>query len=50
LALARAGPFTADKVNMHAWTNMAAISEFLPVQLETREDDGFTGVKVARFD
>jgi RNA 3'-terminal phosphate cyclase (ATP) len=47
LALAGAGSFTAEKINMHARTNIAVISEFLPVRFETREEDGFTQVQVA---
>ena len=33
LALAGAGSFTAEKINMHARTNMKIISEFLPVRV-----------------
>jgi RNA 3'-terminal phosphate cyclase (ATP) len=47
LALAGAGSFTAEKINMHARTNMKVISEFLPVRFETREEDRFTMVQVA---
>jgi RNA 3'-terminal phosphate cyclase (ATP) len=47
LALAGAGSFTAEKINMHARTNMAVISQFLPVQFEIREEVGFTSVNVA---
>src|SRR5258705_766336 len=47
LALAGAGSFTADKINMHARTNMKIISEFLPVRFELREAEGFTCVNVA---
>ena len=47
LALARSGSFTAQKINMHARTNMTVISEFLPVRFETRDEDGFTRVQVA---
>jgi len=47
LALAGAGSFTAEKINMHARTNMTVISEFLPVRFETREADGFTSVNLA---
>lgn len=46
IALAGAGSFTAEKINMHALTNMAVIAEFLPVQFKTREEDGFTRVEV----
>ena len=43
LALAGAGSFTAEKINMHARTNMKIISEFLPVQwFELCEAEGFT--------
>jgi RNA 3'-terminal phosphate cyclase (ATP) len=47
IALAGAGSFTAEKINMHARTNMAVISEFLPVRFETCEEDGFTRVTLA---
>jgi RNA 3'-terminal phosphate cyclase (ATP) len=47
LALAGAGSFTAQKINMHARTNMAVIASFLPVRFETREEDGFTTIEVA---
>jgi RNA 3'-terminal phosphate cyclase (ATP) len=47
LALAGAGSFTAEKINMHARTNMTIISEFLPVRFEIRAEDGFTCVNVA---
>jgi RNA 3'-terminal phosphate cyclase (ATP) len=47
LALAGSGSFTAQKINMHARTNMTVISEFLPVRFETREMEGFTSVTVA---
>jgi RNA 3'-terminal phosphate cyclase (ATP) len=47
LALAGSGSFTAQKINMHARTNMTVISEFLPVRFETRDEDGFTRVQVA---
>jgi RNA 3'-terminal phosphate cyclase (ATP) len=47
LALAGSGSFTATKINMHARTNMAVISQFLPVQFETRKEDGFISVWVA---
>ena len=46
LALAGAGFFTAEKINMHARTNMAVISEFLAVRFETREEHGFTSVNL----
>ena len=47
LALAGSGSFTAQKINLHARTNMAVISEFLPARFETREEDGFTSVTLA---
>jgi RNA 3'-terminal phosphate cyclase (ATP) len=47
IALAGAGSFTAEKINMHARTNIAVISKFLPVRFETREEDGFTRVNLA---
>ena len=46
-ALAGNGSFTAQKINRHARTNMAVISEFLPVRFDLREDEGFTRVDVA---
>jgi RNA 3'-terminal phosphate cyclase (ATP) len=46
LALAGAGSFTAEKINMHARTNMAVIAEFLPVRFEIREEGGYTQVEV----
>jgi RNA 3'-terminal phosphate cyclase len=36
--------FTAPKINMHARTNMAVISAFLPIRFETREEEGVTRV------
>jgi RNA 3'-terminal phosphate cyclase (ATP) len=48
LALAGAGSFTAEKINMHARTNMAVIAEFLPVRFETREEDGLERIEVAQ--
>ena len=47
LGLAAAGSFTAEKINMHARTNMSVISEFLPVRFETSQEDHFTRVSVA---
>jgi RNA 3'-terminal phosphate cyclase (ATP) len=46
-ALAGAGSFTAQKINMHARTNMSVISQFLSVKFETGVGDGFTRVGVA---
>jgi RNA 3'-terminal phosphate cyclase (ATP) len=48
LALAGEGSFTAQKINLHARTNMKVISEFLPIRFETREEEGFTRVEVTR--
>ena len=48
LALAGKGSFTAQKIDMHARTNMKVIAEFLPVQFELEEQDGLTVVRVAR--
>ena len=48
LAFAGKGSFTAQKINMHAQTNMAVIAEFLPVRFETREEDGLTRIEVAQ--
>ena len=47
LALAGAGSFTGQKINMHAKTNMEVVSEFLPVRFETQEEDGFTRVNLS---
>ena len=47
MALAGAGSFTAEKINLHARTNMAVIAEFLPVRFETSEEDGFARIEVA---
>ena len=46
LALAGAGSFTAEKINMHARTNMKVIAEFLPVRFQICEEEGFTRVEV----
>lgn len=46
LALAGEGSFTAQKINMHARTNMTVISEFLPVRFDLREDEELTTVNV----
>jgi RNA 3'-terminal phosphate cyclase (ATP) len=46
MALAGAGSFTAETINMHARTNMAVISQFLPVRFETKEEERFTRVEV----
>jgi RNA 3'-terminal phosphate cyclase (ATP) len=46
LALAGAGSFTAEKINMHARTNMAVISEFLPVRFDVQREADFTRVRV----
>jgi len=47
-ALAGKGSFTAQKINMHARTNMAVISEFLRVRFEIREEEEFKRVEVAQ--
>jgi RNA 3'-terminal phosphate cyclase (ATP) len=47
LALAGKGSFTAQQINMHARTNIAVISEFLPVRFDLREQEGLTRVDVA---
>jgi RNA 3'-terminal phosphate cyclase (ATP) len=46
LALAGKGSFTAQKINLHARTNMAVISEFLPVKFDLRQDEGLVWVDV----
>src|SRR5204863_7403987 len=48
LALAGAGSFTAEKLNLHARTNMKVIEQFLPVRFDTRQEEGFTHVEVIR--
>ena len=47
LALAGRGSFTARKINMHARTNMAVITEFLPVRFDVQPEADFTRVCVA---
>jgi RNA 3'-terminal phosphate cyclase (ATP) len=47
MALAGGGSFTAQKLNMHARTNMSVISEFLPVKFEASEEEHFTRVRVS---
>jgi len=46
MALAGAGAFTASKLNLHATTNMAVISKFLPVRFQTEEGEGWINVRV----
>lgn len=46
LALAGEGSFTALKLNPHARTNMAVISQFLPVKFTVEECDRFLRVVV----
>ena len=46
LALAGKGSFTAQKINLHARTNMAVISEFLPVRFDLCEGEGLVRVDV----
>ncbi len=47
IALAGAGSFTAQKINAHSRTNMAVISEFLPVRFDVQPEADFTRVRVA---
>ncbi|PWT88964.1 MAG: RNA 3'-terminal phosphate cyclase [Proteobacteria bacterium] len=47
MALAGAGSFTAQKVNLHAQTNMSVIGKFMSVRFETREEEGYVVVEVA---
>ncbi len=47
LALAGAGSFTAQKINMHARTNMEVVCKFLPVRFETQEKDGYKRVNLS---
>ena len=44
LALAGEGSFTAQKINPHARTNMAVISEFLPVRFDLLEEEDFVRI------
>lgn len=46
LALAGAGSFTAQKINLHARTSMEVISHFLPVRFVTLEEPRFIRVNV----
>jgi RNA 3'-terminal phosphate cyclase (ATP) len=46
LALAGKGSFTAQKINLHARTNMAVISEFLPVRFDLCEGEGLVRLDV----
>ena len=48
MALAGAGSFTAEKINMHAQTNMQVISTFLPVRFETARAESAVRVEVRR--
>jgi RNA 3'-terminal phosphate cyclase (ATP) len=48
MALAGAGSFSAGKINAHARTNMAVISEFLPVHFDVQPEADFTRVRVSR--
>ena len=46
LALAGRGSFSAVNLNMHAKTNMDVIRQFLPVQFELAQEEGFSRVRV----
>jgi len=46
LALARRGSFSAVNLNMHAKTNMEVIRQFVTVQFELAQEEGFTRVRV----
>lgn len=46
LALAGEGSFTAQKMNMHSRTNMAVISEFLPVRFVVQPDADYAWVRI----
>ncbi len=48
LALAGAGSFAALKINQHARTNMAVITQFLPVRFDLSEEEGFTRLRIAQ--
>ena len=48
LALAGKGSFTAQKINLHARTNITVISAFLPVRVDLREEEGFVSVGLVR--
>jgi RNA 3'-terminal phosphate cyclase (ATP) len=47
-ALAGGGTFTAEKLNMHARTNMDVIARFLPVVFRTSQEGGATRVEIVR--
>lgn len=47
MGLAGGGSFTAEKINMHARTNMTVVAEFLPARFETCVEDGLTRVAVS---
>src|SRR5260370_39951723 len=49
IALAGAGSFTAEKINMHARTNMAVLSQFLPGRFETPEEGWFKRVNLGEM-
>jgi RNA 3'-terminal phosphate cyclase (ATP) len=46
MSLLGGGSFTAQRINLHARTNMTVISEFLPARFETQEEAGFTRIRV----
>jgi RNA 3'-terminal phosphate cyclase (ATP) len=46
LALAGRGSFSAVNLNMHAKTNMEVIRQFVTVQFEVAQEEGFTRVRV----
>jgi RNA 3'-terminal phosphate cyclase (ATP) len=46
MSLLAGGSFTAQKINLHARTNMTVISRFLPVRFETQEEAGCTRIRV----
>jgi RNA 3'-terminal phosphate cyclase (ATP) len=47
-ALAGGGTFTAEKLNMHARTNMEVIGRFLPVAFRTSQEGGATRVQIVK--
>jgi RNA 3'-terminal phosphate cyclase (ATP) len=44
LALAGGGSFTAEKLNLHARTNIDVIAKFLPAEFEVKQEN--EGVRI----
>jgi RNA 3'-terminal phosphate cyclase (ATP) len=49
-SLAGGGAFTAEKLNLHACTNMNVIKRFLPVDFAVTQEAGYVTVQVSRSD